>query len=297
MLWLFGDTLVARAPGAGRETAFFLRNSLAVQTGLDPTSAFMRFYWRWQDGEARSFLPEDDDGTWFWPMHGVRLDAGLLLFYERLRSDGPAGPSSFADSGWTAVLIDDPDDEPAAWRPRTATLPADTTSATFGEAVLREDGWLYVYGTRGDRHQIVLARFAEADAEAGDLSHPELYCDGAFAAGCAASSLVAIGAPEFSVHHDDDLGAYLLVESSGYGATTLSWRSAPRPEGPWSQPRDVYRPVESFADGAFVYAGKAHPMLEGGGLVATYVPSAFGTLPVATDDRYYYPHFVRLYRP
>ena len=92
------------------------------------------------------------------------------------------------------------------------------------------------------------------------------------------------------------MGAYVYVGTSGYGATTLSWRTAPRPEGPWSGVGDVYRPVESFMPDAFVYAGKAHPELDGGGaLVATYVPSSFVDLPRSTDERFYYPHFVRIF--
>jgi hypothetical protein len=55
---------------------------------------------------------------------------------------------------------------------------------------------------------------------------------------------------------------------------------------------------ESFSPQAFVYAGKAHPELDGqGGLVVTYVPSLFVDLP--SDEwvarRLYFPHFVRLY--
>ena len=60
--------------------------------------------------------------------------------------------------------------------------------------------------------------------------------------------------------------------------------------------RDVYRPPESYYGGsAFVYAGKAHPEQAGGGLVATYVPSSFDEIPPELTDRYYWPHFVRLY--
>jgi hypothetical protein len=295
VLWHFGDSSVGRDPIHPRAGAFFIRNSVAIQTGLDPSRAFLRYYWGWDGDTPRSFLAEPGDGSWFWPMHGVRVDGALLLFYERLLPDGPPGPSRFQGAGWVAVVVDHPDEEPDAWTPRPALTPADDRGVTLGEAVLRAGDALFVYGTRGDAHEVVLARFPVAGAASGDVSRPSYYCGGTFAEGCGPATVIDLGAPEFSVHHDLALERYLFVASTGYGSTGLGWRAAPRPEGPWTEVRDVYRPVESYRDGAFVYAGKAHPELAGGGLVATYVPSSFDDLPPALQDRYYWPHFVRLF--
>lgn len=295
VLWLFGDTFVARDPARRRDNAHFIRNCVALQTGLDPAAAFMRFYWLYEAGAPASFLAEIDDQHWYWPGHGIRLGGTLLLFYERVRQDGPPGPWSFAGDGYTAIVVENPDDEPSAWRMRPAVLPEDVRSMQLGEAVVRDGDFVYVYGTRGPRHAVVLARYAVADAAAGDLSRPAFLCQGAFAEGCAPSTLFEPGAPEFSVHRDPDLDLYLFVATSGHGPAALAWRSAPAPEGPWTEVRDVYRPAEAHRDSAFTYAGKAHPMLLGGGLVATYVPSSFDDLPPELEDRYYFPRFVRIY--
>ncbi len=303
VLWLFGDTLVARDETRNYRTSAFLRNTVAIQTGRDPSRAFMRFYWRHDDdGAPQSWLPEEPGGHWYWPGQGIRIGQTLVLFYGRLRQDGAPGPSSFADEGWTAHVIDNPDAEPSAWRPRLALLPPDTSGSTsLGEAVVRDpdpgSDHVYVYGTHGAHHAVFVARFSAAAMQAGDLSHPAYYCGGTWAEGCTPSDLIDIGYPELSVHHDARLGLYLMVASTGYGSTGLGWRSAPRPEGPWSRIRDVYRPVESFRDGSFNYAGKAHPELTGpgGGLVVTYVPSAFESQPPALDATLYHPHFVRVF--
>lgn len=295
VLWLFGDTSVARTAGR-TDDAFFVRNTIAVQTGADPATAFIRHYWAWDGGEARSYFPDPAEGRWLWPMHGVDLGGRLLLFMERLRQDGAPGPWAFADTGSVAVLIDDPADPPEAWRQTTVELPADLAGALVGEAVLRVDDWLYLYGTRGDRHAVFLVRVPVEAARAGDLSRVERYCGGAFRPDCAPDTLIAWGAPEFSVHFEPALDAYVFVYSAGFGPTTIAWRTAPAPEGPWSAPTDVFRPPESFAEGAFVYAAKAHPALETpGGLAVTYVPSSFGETPPDLQDRYYFPHFVRVW--
>ncbi|MFO0751684.1 MAG: hypothetical protein U1F43_39355, partial [Myxococcota bacterium] len=150
--------------------------------------------------------------------------------------------------------------------------------------------------SRGATHAMTVARF-RADAMAdGDLSAPERFCRGGWGEGCKAVDLFRIGAPEFSVHVDAR-GRWVWVGGGGYGSTNIVWRVAPAPEGPWSDPTDVLRPPESFRDGAFVYAAKAHPELDGGdgSLVVTYVPAGFGDFPDALDGVYYNPFFARVW--
>ena len=144
---------------------------------------------------------------------------------------------------------------------------------------------LYVYATGGATHSVYLARFATDAARAGDLTSPEWWTDDGWRIRPedGPDRLVFVGSPELSVHFEPILGQYLMVYTQGFGPSTLSLRVADRPEGPWSSPRDILRPPESFDDSAQVYAGKAHPALSGAELWATYVP---GDL--------YYPRFVRM---
>lgn len=298
VLWLFGDTLVARDHERPHRGAAFLRNSVALQTGRDPLSAYVRHYWRTEDGEPRSFFPEPSDASWLWPAHGARVGDTLVLFFELLHNEGEPGPWSFAGDGWTAAVVTNPDDPPSTWAVTPATLPADgpSTSGALGEACVVDGEHLYTYGTSGDRHAVTLARFAVTAAAAGDLSTPEAYCGGGrWAVDCTPATLFSPGAPEFSVHFDPTLERWLWVASGGFGAAPIVWRAAPRLEGPWSDPTVVFRPPEASRDGAFVYAAKAHPELDGGGgLVVTYVPSAFDDAPASLDGLYYFPFFARV---
>ncbi|MCA9516299.1 MAG: DUF4185 domain-containing protein [Myxococcales bacterium] len=302
VLWLFGDTLVARDHAHPHENSAFLRNSVALQTGRDPVTAFMRHYWQHGPGDddLGSFFPEPAAGVWLWPAHGARVGDVVVLFFERLVNEGDPGPWSFVATGWDARVVENPDDEPSAWRVRPATLPDDGgAGAVLGEAVALDGaGHLVAFGTRGDAHAVVLARFAVADAARGDLSHPELRCGARWAEGCAPSELFSPGAPEFSVSFDAGLGLWVWVASGGFGAAPLVWRTAPALEGPWSDPVVVFRPPEATRDGAFVYAGKAHPELDpgpGGGLVVTWVPSGLDDLPASLDGVYYRPRFGRVW--
>jgi len=299
VLWLFGDTFVARDPERPHEGSAFLRNSIALQTGYDPTRAFVRHHWRHDDeGQPASFFAEPAPGVWLWPAHGARLFDRVVLFFERLHQDGAPGPWSFAGDGWDARIVKNPDDVPSRWEIEAATLPADGgVGATLGEAVVLRGEHLLAFGDRGDAHALVLARFVADAAAAGDLSRPERFCGGGrWAEGCAYAELFSPGAPEMSVHFDADHDRWVWVASGGFGAAPIVWRTAPAPEGPWSEPTTIFRPPEATRDGAFVYAGKAHPELDGGGaLVVTYVPSGFDGFPAALDGVYYFPFFARVW--
>jgi hypothetical protein len=46
LLWTFNDTFVARHPGDARKNSAFVRNTVAIQSGYDPSRASIKFYWR-----------------------------------------------------------------------------------------------------------------------------------------------------------------------------------------------------------------------------------------------------------
>lgn len=291
-LWLFGDSFIASTPRRVRRESRMIRNSIAIQTGLDPSRAFLQFHWRDADKQAESFFPEPD-GKWLWPAAGIRLDDVLLLFLERVRT--PEGdPTGFEGAGWTARLIENPDEDPLSWRIVEPKLPS-TSGPQLGEAVVREGEHLYVYATDGATHTVTVARYAVADARAGDLTKPAWWTGDGYAVGGTPETVLGIGAPEFSVHRDAALGKLVMVDSQGYGTTTIAIRVADQHEGPWSRPRDVMRPPESHIPGRFNYAAKGHPELFGADLVVTYVPSTFDPPPEALEDALYYPRFVRLW--
>jgi hypothetical protein len=286
-LWLFGDTFLAREPGGSAADAFFLRNTVAVQTGRDPSDALMAFFWGVDDdGTPRSFVAQDG-ADWFWPGGGARLGGELLLFFGRIRTP-PGDPSGFESTGWRAIVVDDPDDDPSAWTMHDAITP-DTGGIHPGTAVLVDGGYLYAYAEKSDvNHDVYLVRWAVAGAAGGDLSSPEWWCGGGWSPACSGGPGVVVpeGAPEFSVQPGGSFAPFVLVQTEGFGAATLALRTAAAPEGPWSGPQSFFRPPESREGDADVYAGKAHAGLVGADLVATYVPADL-----------YRPRFVRVSYP
>ncbi|HEV8325568.1 MAG TPA: DUF4185 domain-containing protein [Myxococcota bacterium] len=304
VLWLFADGFVASAPGAPRAGSAFIRNSVAVQTGLDPTTAAIEFRWATAAGGApASFFPEQA-GTWFWPGDGERTPGGaLLVFLMAVRASSGGGAFGFEVYGWRTVRVADPDVDPADWTLEWLDTPADALGVIVGSAsVLQRDGFLYAYGAHEPPpHDLYLLRWPAGPAFAGDLSAPSWWCGDAggwsapvavgAAPACAPVPVFGDGQTELSVHEETALGRFLEVQTRGFGATTLALRSAPALEGPWSALDEFFRPPESDRAGAFVYAGKAHPELLGADLAVTYVANGDG---VFTDETLYYPRFVRL---
>ncbi len=296
VLWLFGDSLIAKDATRNRDTATFIRNSAAIQTGYDPTRAFMAFYWGEQAGHPSSFIAEQDS-RWFWPGACMRVGKGLVILGQWLRQEG-AGQWGFGTVGSASLFIPDADADPLTWRPQDAHVANFGDAVILGTAGFATDDFLFAYGVKGATHDYVLARFRRADAERGDLSHGEFFSDGQWLAAATfvgpPPAIFTLGAPESSVHYDAHSQRFMMVQTEGFGATTLALRTAPEPEGPWSEAVSFYRPPESFEEGAFVYAGKAHPEIGGGGLAVSYVPSRFEDDPRPSPADYYFPHFVRV---
>ncbi|MFO0745558.1 MAG: hypothetical protein U1F43_07780 [Myxococcota bacterium] len=235
ILWLFGDTVVARDHAHPHEGSAFLRNSVALQTGRDPLTAYLRFYWRHAGDDLGSYLPSPRTGS------GT----------GRARASGSATRSSSSMGACTTRAREltsfvgelgrargaGPDDEPDAWTLEPALLPDDQGSTSAWAT--RPPRGRPRAGVRLARRDARRGRALRADAMAdGDLSAPERFCRGGWGEGCKAVDLFRIGAPEFSVHVDAR-GRWVWVGGGGYGSTNIVWRVAPAPEGPWSDPTDV----------------------------------------------------------
>lgn len=297
-LWLFGDSFIATSAARVRTEATLVRNSVAVTTGLDLATASARF--AWTDGAPPSAYFPADGERWLWPGGGARLPDGSVVVFlsEVVAADGGLG---FAAAGWRAVRIADPSGPPDGWRvDAVATAPAAIGArAIVGACVALDGEHLVAMAIDDGSHDGYVVRWPLTDAAAGDLRRPAWWTGQAWEVGGAPRAILTDAATECSLHRDPSTGQWLHVTSRGFGATTIALRTAPRPEGPWSAPTDVFAPPESMVDDAFVYAGKAHPHLRGptGGLVVTYADNSFTFADLfdpARADTLYWPHTAEL---
>lgn len=296
VLWLFGDSFISQHGTRRRAGSRMVRNSVGVQHGYNPESATMRFYWGYRNNVPASFFPEADS-TWFWPGHGARVGDSLIVFLFRLRKS--TDPLGFEPSGWTAVMIGNPDDEPLRWRKRTLDTPPNPWGIIVGNACVRaHDGWLYAYASEEPGiHNIYLVRWPLELAATGNLKDPLWWSDSAWVPQSRLAQkptpVFRRGMSEFTVHREPGVDGYLQIQSVGFGASTIGYRVAPTLTGPWPDVTSFYRPADSDRPNPFVYAGKAHAALEGADLVLTYVANSFDINEVLGDMSIYFPRFLK----
>lgn len=303
ILWLFGDTWIDPSGAGTRRGARMVSNSVAIQTGTDPTNAEIRFYWgRAADGGPDALFPDRGvESLWFG--NGVRVGNHLVLFFSRtLRNTGTG--LGFDSIGWTAVLVENPDDEPAAWKVRALETPANPLGVLVGFAALVQQGdYVYALGSQNPvkSHPIYAVRWPAERVRRGHLDKPEWWA-GQRLGWIADSSteqrwpLFENGQSELTIHWDKVNERFLAVQSLGFGPADVGLRAAPTLTGPWSAPQMVYRPPEYYRPNVMIYAAKAHPELTGADVALTYATNTFEYSEQLTDGLVYYPRFVRLAR-
>jgi hypothetical protein len=300
-LWLFGDTWIDVAGEGARQNARMIRNSVAIQSGNDPSQATIKFYWDNSGEQPRALFRREDD-HWYWPGHGAVVNGKLIIFLNRLRASS-AGLGFEAD-GWNTVLIENPAEPVSEWVVREIETPANPMGITPGFAgVLILGEHLYAFGSQHPvkSHPVFIARWTLDDVANGELMLPEWWAGGDY--GWVANDSMPPrwpvfngGQTEMTFHFDVVSGKFLAIQTAGFGAANVMVRYADELTGPWSQPQQIFEPVEKSRPNVLIYAGKAHPQLSGADLVLSYATNTTDFAEHFSDPDIYYPHFVRLTR-
>ena len=301
-LWLFGDSLIDPTGSHSRKSAGvkMIGNSVAIQTGSDPATAKIRYYWKTaRDRSPAAFFP-DRGRERFWPGDGIRIRDHLLLFLMRVKTI--PGGLGFEVCGWDAVLIRNPDDAPPDWKMTWLETPSNNLHVIVGSAgVLRDGGFVYAFGSKEPGGaSAYFVRWPESEGRNGNLLHAQWW-DGRGWSGKepeennAAATVLRGAGSEFTVHRDPETGKFVMIHSAGFGPADIVMREAARPQGPWSAPERLYRPPEARIPRIMIYQAKAHPGLTGADLVLTYSTNSLDIKNLFEEEDIYYPRFVRVF--
>lgn len=285
IVWGFSDTFLGEVVSGARQKPYkFVNNSFVLQ----------------QDQESFVFPPAADTmfkvpdatGGWFWLFDGT--SDHILLGQFDGHGDGGFG---FRQTGLWIVryALRQPEQQMLALDLKR--LPFFETRGkemiTFGPAILETPEWTYIYGVRDGApgRQSVVAR-----AKPGQIAEADewRFFDGKSWAtelwSCA--PLFTGAAMEASVHRTRS-GGYLYVgtDAGGMGSDIIC-RSAPSPEGPWSEPTLISKAPEHRSD-VFAYNAKAHPELSRAGrLLISYNVNTSDLKKVEDDADIYRPRFL-----
>lgn len=291
VLWVFGDSFVGEADDDdSRAGQTLVRNSVAVQTGPDLVDDPLVFAWdRGGRMESPGAIFEIEGPNWLWPGPMATVDGGVLFGLSEVAPyDGGLG---FEGVGGLARWVEDVSGAPEDWTAVDVPLPDGPGLLATGHWVWDGDHLLAFAPREPGDHDVWLARWARRDVRDQDLSTPSWWTGTGWSTDPYEAEIVAPEVQtEFTVHVDGD-GTWWMVHVDGFGATNVAVRTAPAPQGPWSEPQTLFRPAESDRFGTFVYAARAHPHLtHPDGVVLTWASNHqdFGTL--VGDLSLYTPH-------
>lgn len=315
LLWLFGDTWVVPPEAEGRKGAGMIRNSLAIQEIGGALPASPEFFWRTDEksklpGRAADALAPISDSSWLWPLSGLRLGDHLCLFASQLIS--AKGGFGFAGAGNWLLVVNNPDDPPAKWRFTNHKIPffthSKTGDRTIGCASVAgigaDSNYVFIYGVhenwvRGmDGRGLIVARVAASELWRGDFDSWEFYSGSGWEKKVDRAKELFLGAAsEMSVSYLPGSDQFVAVYSEHGLSPKILARFSPRPEGPWSEPLQLYEcPDAAWKKDYFCYAAKAHPELTANPneLIITYATNSMQLGDHVNDLRIYWPRFIQV---
>lgn len=299
-LWLFSDTWVGDIRNGRRTDATIVNNTVGVQTGVKEHLTFSIA--KQPDGKPAALIKPADDRGWYWLQAGQADGNRLLLFLNQIEKTGGNDVFSFRSIGLWLGSVANADQPPEAWRVEQIKLPntifTEERTLVWGAAVLRVGDDLYIYGTDERRgkpfpnRQLVVAKAPLQSVT--NLADWRYFRDGAWVTDFEhPSPLAGEMASEFSVTPFGK--GYLAVYTHLGLSSRILARTADAPQGPWSEPIELYQCPEMARDkNLFCYAAKAHPSLSSAGeIVVSYVVNSFDFWQVARQAELYWPRFVK----
>ena len=305
--WFFGDTWIGQLKNGQHVNATLVNNSVAIQHGKSPDLAKMDYYFgRAADGSPAALIRPADGRGWFWVFDGVMTAEGLYFFLIQVERTAGDAVFDFKVIGAWLGQVDNPKDSPSQWRIRQFKIPwtefSVSRSILWGSALIQVKDFLYIYGTTEDRqnavHQkhMILARVPMS--KLADFSRWRFYADGNWVSDFTRASRLCENVPhEYSVSYLPALKKYAVIYSQDGLSNNILARLSAEPQGPWSDPIQLYQcPEADWDDSIFCYAAKAHAILSEvrNELVITYIANSVDFNKTANDARLYRPRFLRV---
>ena len=275
--WLFSDTMVGTVNPDGSRSPDnrFLHNSWARIEGQRP---------------ANSVFSSDEligaDSNWYWVYQPVleKDHRGYLFLGEFTIGEGPEG-LNFRQVGTCLAQLDWRGDAPIV----SGLLPVpyfrEQPAVNFGAAVIHDDQWIYVYGTRDftTRKEVLLARVPQGHVD--QFERWQFWPDWSDSLDDA-KPLLKEASNEFSVFWKDS-EVRLLTQ---VGNEVRLYRSS-SPSEPFSESVVLQKLPQE--DSVMTYNAKAHPEM-GWPLLITYNRNALPPELIMKKADRYRPRCLRL---
>lgn len=314
---LFSDSLIGEITDGKLDTPLvMINNSVALISGVEPKASNISFHWALDKQETPKALfvpntPNSNLGEYYWLGDGfVNQEKGddIYLFGYRITTTD-AEVFNFKEVGNTLIVLPAGSKPPYAQQRQLDTPfymdgePDNTGS--FGAGILvnteaagamRPDGFVYVYGVKGTKKEVMVARIMPSDIEQFRLW--EFWDGSAWQTDMMKAAAIADRASnELSVTPLKD-GRYAMVFQTDAIGANVGLRLSLAPEGPFGPIIPLWDASPDFKDGKhlFSYNAKAHTNLSKPGelLISNNINSFdfFADMEIRPD--FYRPRFIRV---
>lgn len=306
LIW-FSDSLLGDIVNGILKWFKMINNSLAIV----PPGGSPAFKWDSVQNEAASIVlpttPKSQEGEYYWLGDGfvnTEKNNDLYVIGYRIKTNDPDVAFAFEERGNTLIVV--PAGQWNNWRAsRQIDIPFHgdrkiTDVPNFGSAILvntqkagvkNPDGYIYIYGVKGQQKDLMVARVLPEDIENFDAWR---FWDGAEWSNVfdSAKAIATEVSNELSISQLSD-GRYAMVYQYQTMSPVIGLKLAARPEGPYSDMISLYNVSGDIEQNKniFPYNAKVHTVLsKPNELVISYNVNSFDFF----KDIYTYPN---LYRP
>ena len=294
ILWTGGDTFLGTVnKDHSRATQGFIHNCYVVQQRNGSLGPTLYTHGGGLFGTDRAKFLTQDEQTWYWP--GDAFVEGGKLRQFLIRIAGAAVTFSVVSTEIATLSLPSLEVEKTELSPG-AYLPAASGGQVFyGEAVVPEKTYTYIYGVEG----FALNKYLHvARARTGHVMEGgwEYWNGSAWDTNPLTSArLTSDVGDEMSVVRTKH-GYRAIASRGGIGADILMW-TAKSPQGPWSSPVTLFHTPESNTQ-TITYNGKEHPEHHGKDWISvSYNVNAQSSNSngLYSNVENYRPRFIRVY--
>lgn len=284
VLWAFGDTFLGsvRPDGSRAADSPLVHNTIAIQDG-----DCLETHFGGTAAAPRDLVTPATSGHWFWSGDPI-VDGRTVEIVMTEWALGPGG--DWQHVGDSLARFSLPDLELQS----VVALPG-PTDVMWGEHVLVDGAWTYVYGLRSaDPFQRYLHVARVPTGQLGQPSSWRFWTGSGWSADPPDSTSILTGVADADVIPTGD-GYVLLAQQQGYfpSLEIYAYRSS-SPVGPWSAP-DLLTTIPTPEAGVFTYGAMPHPeFTDGDSLLIGYSVNSFGAGAVYANAGEYRPRFLAI---
>lgn len=290
-LWLFGDTFIGEVdennaiiPGSK-----LIRNSGVIQNGGELQTLFNGT----RSAPTDLMYTPNPDSTWYWPEHGLVENDTLRIFAAKFRHD-PNGPPGFqfAHAGNDIANFTYPglqfiNSVPVRCHEKNQVL--------YGDRVLVDSGFVYIYGRRNDHPDIDIPypHVARAPIDSLMKQQWEFYTGKGWSADPEETTRIN----DFQVSQQYSVtsyhGKYILLTQDIWLLPEIWTFTSWTPVGPWENKKRIYTTPETSQD-MFTYNAYAHPQFDRDGELLISYNTNGDFWSIFDNVEIYRPRFIRV---